>query len=138
MNKLSSKEYVFATIFFSFILAGWSCKTRSSNADNNKKLILAQFHKWEKGTGSLFNLLAKDAIWKIAGSGPGVLSGTYNSKTAYINEVVNPIQAKLAKRLTPKLISILAEGDDVVVIWESHSTAMDGKPYHNTYSWIMT
>lgn len=138
MKNSQLEQYAFTTILFSFILASWSCTNSSSNGAHNKKVILSQFQKWEQGKGSLFDILADDVTWKIAGTGPGVISGTYHSKAAYIDQVVNPIQDKLANRLSPKLISILAEGDNVVIMWQGHSTAMDGKPYYNTYSWHLT
>jgi ketosteroid isomerase-like protein len=33
--------------------------------------------------------------------------------------------------------SIVAEDDDVVILWDGHATALDGLPYDNTYSWHM-
>ena len=33
--------------------------------------------------------------------------------------------------------SIVAEDDVVVVLWQGHATALDGRPYDNTYSWHM-
>lgn len=34
--------------------------------------------------------------------------------------------------------SLIAEGDDVVAIWDGTATARDGSPYVNTYAWVMT
>ena len=137
-NYSQIKQGAVALFLVSFSLVNSSCNKRSSNADHNKKLITSQFKKWEQGTGSLFDLLAEDAKWKVAGSGPGVISGTYNSKKEYMDKVVNPISAKLSERLSPKLLNILAEGDDVVVFWQGKSTALDGKPYSNSYAWRLT
>jgi ketosteroid isomerase-like protein len=32
---------------------------------------------------------------------------------------------------------IVAEDDIIVVYWRGHATTLDGKPYDNTYCWIM-
>ena len=33
--------------------------------------------------------------------------------------------------------SITADGDTVVVVWDGRGVANDGRPYENSYAWIM-
>jgi ketosteroid isomerase-like protein len=62
----------------------------------------------------------------------------YNSKTELMEQAVRPISARLATPISPRVQSIIAEGDVVVVLWEGEATARDRKPYNNTYLWHMT
>jgi uncharacterized protein len=32
---------------------------------------------------------------------------------------------------------VYADGDTVVVVWDGEGTRLDGKPYENSYAWIM-
>ena len=33
--------------------------------------------------------------------------------------------------------SVHADGDTVVVIWDGHGVSNDGRPYENSYAWVM-
>ena len=33
--------------------------------------------------------------------------------------------------------SVIADGDTVVVVWDGRGIANDGRPYENSYAWIM-
>ena len=33
--------------------------------------------------------------------------------------------------------SVCADGDTVVVIWDGHGVSNDGRPYDNSYAWVM-
>ncbi|MFC4212463.1 nuclear transport factor 2 family protein [Pedobacter lithocola] len=137
-NQHSFDKYAVIALAVISLITTYSCKSEITETDRNKKLILNQFKKWQLGTGSVFDLLDDQAIWTVSGSGPGVISGTYVSKKQLMDKVVYPISAKLSRRLSPKLVSILAEGNLVVAQWEGNSIALDGKPYKNSYVWYMT
>jgi uncharacterized protein len=72
----------------------------------------------------------------VGGSSP--VSATYHSKQEFLDKAVKPIRAKLSTPIVPEVESIVAEGDRVVVLWHGTATALDGKPYHNTYLWHLT
>jgi ketosteroid isomerase-like protein len=36
-----------------------------------------------------------------------------------------------------RLRSVVADGDTVVVVWDGRGVANDGRPYENSYAWIM-
>jgi uncharacterized protein len=101
----------------------------------NKETIQASFKAWRDGTGRVFDLLAPDAKWTIAGNSP--VSKTYNSRQEFLDAVINPFNARLSSRLIPTVRGIYADGDMVIALFDGEGTARDGKPYRNTYSWYM-
>ena len=99
----------------------------------NKALVRASFERWENGTGGPFELLAPDAEWTIVGSSP--LSKTYQSKEEFLDKVIGPFNARMAKPLVPTIRGLYADGDMVIIFFDAAATAKDGVPYHNTYTW---
>ncbi|MGH2588577.1 MAG: nuclear transport factor 2 family protein [Dehalococcoidia bacterium] len=105
------------------------------STSDNKELIRAAFEAWTKGEGDFFRLLADDVRWTITGSSP--VAGTYTSRQDFLDRAIAPISARLSQPIRPTVQSILAEGDQVVALWDGHATATDGLPYDNTYCWVM-
>ena len=105
----------------------------SASQMDNKSLVRNSFEKWANGTGGPFELLAPDAEWTIVGSSP--LSKTYPNKKAFIQEVIAPFNARMAKPLVPSIRGLYADGDTVIIFFDASATANDGVPYHNTYTW---
>ncbi len=106
-----------------------------STGDHNKQLVQDAFDAWKTGTGSPFDLLSSDVSWTIVGN--SVVSRTYNSREEFMGQVIRPFNARLKGHLVPTVHSIYAEGSTVVVYFDADSTALDGKPYHNTYAWFL-
>ena len=65
----------------------------SSTQDSNKALVRASFDRWRTGTGGPFELLAPEAEWTIVGSSP--LSKTYQSRQEFLDQVINPFNARM-------------------------------------------
>ena len=101
--------------------------------DRNKALVQASFDRWKNGTGGPFELLAPDAEWTIVGSSP--LSKTYCSKKDFLDEVINPFNARMSTPLVPTVRGLYADGDTVIILFDAEATVRDGKRYHNTYTW---
>jgi uncharacterized protein len=101
--------------------------------DSNKALVEASFDRWKSGTGGPFELLAADAEWTIVGSSP--LSKTYRSKAEFLDEVINPFNARMSKPLVPTIRGLYADGDTVIILFDAQATVRDGEPYRNTYTW---
>lgn len=101
--------------------------------DSNKALVQASFDRWSAGTGSPFELLAPKADWTIVGSSP--LSKTYPNKQAFLDEAINPFNARMATPLRPSVRGIYADGDTVIVFFDAAATTNDEQPYRNTYTW---
>ena len=100
---------------------------------DNAAQIRAAFEAWRLGQGSVFDLLADDVVWTVAGESP--VSGTYRSKQAFLDEAVAPITARLATPIVPQVTRIVADGAHVVVLWQGRATARDGSTYRNHYAW---
>jgi hypothetical protein len=109
---------------------------QATSTASNKELISKAFADWQQGKGTPFDLLAADVTWTVGGSSP--VSATYHSKQEFLDKAVTPIRAKLSTPIMPEVESIVADGDRVVVLWHGKATALDGKPYHNTYLWHLT
>ncbi|HUK07613.1 MAG TPA: nuclear transport factor 2 family protein [Stellaceae bacterium] len=101
--------------------------------DSNKSLVRASFDRWKSGSGGPFELLAADVEWTIVGSSP--LAKTYKSKKEFVDEVIDPFNARMSKPLVPTIRGIYADGDMVITLFDAEATVSDGKPYRNTYTW---
>jgi ketosteroid isomerase-like protein len=139
-NLRAIKQALIAAIILGIILSVIPKDTcaqinKENNAMENKKLIQQGYDHWASGTGSFFDLLAEDVSWTITGSTP--LSKTYTSKEQFMNEVIIPLDKRLAKKIVPAVTGLYADGDMVTAIWSGKATATDGKPYNGTYCWNM-
>ncbi|HLU57338.1 MAG TPA: nuclear transport factor 2 family protein [Pseudonocardia sp.] len=101
----------------------------------NKDRIRAAFESWAAGTGGPFDLLADDASWTIVGTTP--VSGTYESRRAFLDSVVAPFNARMQTPLRPRVRALFSEGDWVIALFDAGATARDGEPYENTYTWYL-
>jgi ketosteroid isomerase-like protein len=90
----------------------------------NKALVQASFDRWRAGTGSPFELLLAEADWTIVGSSP--LSKTYASRQAFLEEVIEPFNARMKTPLVPTVRGIYADGDTVVAFFDASATTRDG------------
>jgi uncharacterized protein len=111
--------------------------TMSSHTETleNKALVQASFDRWRAGTGSPFELLVPEADWTIVGSSP--LSKTYASRQAFLDEVIQPFNARMATPLVPTVRGIYADDDMVIILFDAAATTKDGLPYRNTYTWYL-
>jgi ketosteroid isomerase-like protein len=112
----------------------------SGNGDTeaNRGAIRRAFDDWRDGTAPITDVFAPDMVWRIAGH--SVASRQYADRQAFIDAVLAPFGARFAEgeRFRPVTIhAIVADADTVVVVWDGHGVANDGRPYDNTYAWIM-
>ena len=105
----------------------------STIQDSNKAIVRASFERWRSGTGGPFELLSPDAEWTIVGSSP--LSKTYHSRQEFLDQVINPFNARMATPLVPTIRGLYADGDMVIILFDASATTRDNRPYHNTYTW---
>ena len=99
----------------------------------NKALVQASFDRWRAGTGSPFELLLAEADWTIVGSSP--LSKTYANRQSFLDEVIQPFNARMQTPLVPTVRGVYADGDTVITFFDADATTKDGLPYRNTYTW---
>jgi ketosteroid isomerase-like protein len=103
------------------------------SVQSNKTIVQASFDRWRSGTGGPFELLTPEAEWTIVGS--SLLSKTYRTKKEFIDEVIGPFNARMAKPLVPTIRGLYGDGDTIIIFFDADATARDGVPYHNTYTW---
>lgn len=104
-------------------------------AERNRRLIGEAFEAWREHRGNIFDLLADDAEWTIAGT--SVAAGTHRGREDFLAKVIRPFNARLSKPLTPTVKALYADGDTVVAHWDGEAMANDGLAYRNTYAWFM-
>ena len=101
----------------------------------NATLVKASFDAWEAGTGSPYDLLADDCSWTIEGR--SLASGIYPSREAFMSGVIRPFNARMLVPLKPRVRNIYSDGDTVIVHFDAHGVARGGKPYDNSYAWLL-
>ena len=106
------------------------------STSENKKLIQEAFAAWANGDGmAFFNLLAENASWTVIGNCP--ISGTYVGQQRLVEDALKPQRAKLAGPPTPTVMNLIAEGDTVVIQWVGKGTSKSGRPYNNSYCYVV-
>jgi uncharacterized protein len=110
----------------------------SDVTESNRQTIRDAFAAWQAGTAPIIDVFAPDMVWRIEGH--SVASREYASRDAFVDEVLTPFGARFAagERFRPiRIRSVTADGDTVVVVWDGHGVANDGRPYENSYAWVM-
>ncbi|MGX9935017.1 nuclear transport factor 2 family protein [Advenella kashmirensis] len=134
-NRVKAIAYVAVMVVSSYFPASAST-TGATTETVNSAIVQQAFQAWKQGQGSVFDLLTEDAQWTVAGYSP--VSDTYRSRDSFIDKAVRPITAKLATPITPEVKHIVAQADQVMVIWDGVATAKNGQPYENSYAWHLT
>jgi ketosteroid isomerase-like protein len=104
----------------------------------NRRTIREAFEAWQAGTAQIADVFAPDMVWRIEGH--SVAAGEFANREQFIGEVLAPFGARFAagEPFRPERVrSIHADGDTVIVIWDGRGVANDGRPYENSYAWIM-
>src|SRR5262249_33940990 len=63
---------------------------------------------------------------------------THDSPQAVMRDAIRPFNARMSAPLRPEVRNLYADGDTVIVFFDAHGTARDGRPYANTYAWFLT
>ena len=94
------------------------------------------FKNLETGnSANFFKHVSDDVSWKVMGTHP--LAGTYHSKEDFISHTFRRLNRILEEGVILKVRNILLQDDIAVVEMESISTALNGKPFNNTYCWVV-
>jgi ketosteroid isomerase-like protein len=110
----------------------------SNDTAANRDTIRHAFAAWQDGSAPITDVFAPDMVWRIEGH--SLASREYSNRQAFIDDVLAPFGARFAdgERFRPVTIrSIVADNETVVVVWDGRGVANDGRPYENTYAWIM-
>lgn len=105
--------------------------TNTGNAD----LVREAFSSWERGDSRpFFRIVADDVTWRVIGTTP--VSGTYHSKTEFLAGA-GGLFDRFAEPLVASIKAVHEAGDTVFLQWEGTSTGVNGRPYHQTYCWVI-
>jgi ketosteroid isomerase-like protein len=85
-------------------------------------------------TGTVKKCLSPEAV--VHSKGFGKLSGTRTYE--FIVATTSAFKDIMPSGLQPKILSVIAEGDRVVVEFEGNATLSNGEPYRNQYCFILT
>jgi uncharacterized protein len=94
------------------------------------------FANLENGkSGAFFEHVADDVDWTVMGTHP--LAGTYHTKADFLAHTFARLDKILKEGVVLRVTNILVDGDRAAVEMESLSTALNGKPFDNTYCWVV-
>lgn len=93
------------------------------------------------GDGGAFqSLLSDDVEWTIAGN--SAAAGTTRGRQELMTKVLGPFGARFsqsADRFKPRVIhGVYADGDTVVAHFLGVGTTNNGRPYENSYVWLLS
>ena len=106
--------------------------------EGNRELIRQAFEAWRQGTSPITDVFAPGMVWRIEGH--SAAAREYRGTQQFVAEVLAPFGARFARGEPFRPVTIrgvYADGDTVVVIWDGRGIANDGRPYENSYAWIM-
>jgi uncharacterized protein len=133
MPRITARLPVLVTLVLLFGVSAVA-QSPSDRETRNKAIVLDRFNAWQAGMGSPFDLLAENANWTIVGH--SLVAKTYRGRASFLNDVIQPFNARMREGLKPFIREISADGDKVVILFDARAVARDGKPYANTYAWF--
>ena len=110
----------------------------AATTEANRQIVRDAFQRWSDGTAPITDLFAPEMVWRIEGH--SFASREYGDRQQFIDEVLAPFGARFSESepFRPVAIrSVFADGDTVIVMWDGRGVAIDGRPYENSYAWIM-
>jgi ketosteroid isomerase-like protein len=106
------------------------------SADTNKKIVQQFYEAGNRGDmETCFGLIADDITWTNMGSTS--LSGTYSGKGELMERLLGPLFGQLKQGIHMQVQRLVAEGDYVVAQTSGSAETMDGRPYNNSYCWVI-
>ncbi|RJQ80933.1 MAG: nuclear transport factor 2 family protein [Desulfobacteraceae bacterium] len=106
------------------------------SAAENKQLLQRIFSELSKGNSRPFvESWADDFSWTITGTTKW--AKTYKGKQTVLKELMEPLFSQFAGRYTNTAQRFIAEDDFVVVECRGRVTTKSGKPYNNTYCYVI-
>ena len=101
----------------------------------SSELVRNAFSSWEQGDSRpFFGLVAADVDWTVIGSTP--ISGRYRSKREFLAATA-PFAERLADPIVARIVAVTGADDKVFLQWEGTSKGTNGRPYRQTYCWVM-
>ncbi|MGR6917975.1 nuclear transport factor 2 family protein [[Actinomadura] parvosata] len=104
-----------------------------------RRVVRDAFEAWRTGRRPIADVFAPGIVWRIEGR--SAISKVYRSRQQFVEEVSRPFEARFDRSATPfrptRIHQIYCDGDTMIAYWAGRGVANDGKPYTNSYVWIM-
>jgi len=104
--------------------------------ETNAERVRRAFAHWEQGSSAeFFELVDPDVTWRVIGATP--ISGTFTDKASFVAGATSKLIARLAEPLLATIVAVHDVGDTVVLQWEGRSVGRNGRPYRQSYCWVL-
>jgi ketosteroid isomerase-like protein len=106
------------------------------SASENKQLLRQIFAEMAQGNSKpLVDAMADDFRWTVTGSTSW--SRCYDGKESVLKELFGALRATLEGKISTVAVRLIAEDDLVVVEARGNNITRTGKPYQNTYCFVV-
>lgn len=132
---------VAATVVAAVTMVGFSATSsaeelvRTGQQQRNAEVVRYAFALGVGGEDSFYSILAEDVQWTVARA---VGQTTYTSRAQFLRDGAGPVLTRLTGPIQANIRELITENDVVVAAWDGTATARDGRPYVNSYVWVMT
>ncbi len=107
-----------------------------TQTERNRATITSIFDAMARGETRPFgDVMAEDFTWRMSGS--TAWSGTYTGKADVQQRLLKSLREQFATQYKSTPSRILADGDYVVVETRGDVVTRAGKPYNNTYCFVI-
>ncbi len=104
--------------------------------ETNAERVRAAFSHWERGSSrEFFELVSPTVTWRVIGTTP--ISGTFTDKASFVAGATGKLIAQLGEPLLATIVAVHDVGDTVILQWEGRSRGRNGRPYEQTYCWVL-
>lgn len=102
----------------------------------NKQIVRRFFEAGNRGDmETCMDLIADNIVWRNSGTTP--LSGTFRGKAELQEKLLGPLFGGLKEGIRMTEHRLIAEDDCVVAEVSGFAETLDGRPYNNTYCWVV-
>src|SRR6267154_1411038 len=106
------------------------------SASENKQLLRQIFAEMAQGNSKpLVDAMADDFRWTVTGSTSW--SRCYDGKESVLKELFGALRATLEGKISTTAVRLIAEDDLVVIEARGNNITRTGKPYKNTYCFLV-
>lgn len=106
------------------------------SAEQNKRIVTQFFESSNRGDmETSMALIADDIVWKEIGT--TVFSGTYHGMEELQEKLLGPLFGQLKQGIRTEIHRLIAEQDHVVALTSGVAETLEGRPYNNSYCWII-
>lgn len=92
-------------------------------------------HLEQGDADGFFGHVADDVHWTVMGTHP--LAGVYTDKRTFLASTFGRLDKVLKEGVRLRVRQLFMDGDHAIAELEALSTALNGKPFDNTYCWVM-